>query len=158
MQKDSVYIFNLDGERIGEKPRGEIDKVSDILETVYVKVFIEDKILLSKVEQKDGGLKKLYEGKWGAPIATIVRVDELPEDAFRRASLDDIGEVPQVVQVHPRAFCEFENGSKRYVYEFEASLEKIPVHSARQFCLLTQDELKEAIDAGTVAETYMKLL
>lgn len=158
MTSNSVYLFDIEGNRIGEKPKSDIDKINDILETVYVKVFVGEKLLLSKIIKKKEGLPKMYEGKWGAPIATIIRTDESPEDAFKRASLDDIGQIPDITHVHPRTAYEFQNGSKRHVYEFEGALENIPENKERKFLLVSMDELKDLISSGEVAETYMKLI
>ena len=158
MTTDFVYTFNIEGQRIGEKPIQEINKITDILEAVYVKVFIDDKILLSKIIQKPGGLKKMHEGKWGTPIATIVRLHETPEEAFKRASISDIGLIPEITCMYPRTPYEFENGSKRHIYEFETKLEKVPLDTGREFCLVNTEDIQRMISAGEVAETYMKLM
>ncbi len=158
MPNDSVNIFDSEGDKIGEKHKKDIDKIKDILETVYVKIFVGKSLLLSKILHKEGGLSKVYEGKWGAPIATILRTNETPEDAFKRASLDDIGQVPEIVQVYPRTAYQFENGSTRYVYEFDAQLKEIPQHENKKFIVVDPEDLSKMIANGEVAETYMILI
>jgi hypothetical protein len=155
---DSVYLFDKDGNKIGEKPRKDVDKLKDILEAVYVKVKIGDKTLFAKVKQKAGGLQKTNEGKWGVPIATLVRIGESTEEAFQRACLSDIGCVPEIQNVHGRATYKFENGSIRYIYEFEATLPSIPQYEGTEFLLLDDAEIKEMVNKGEVAETYMVLM
>ncbi len=157
MQNNQINIFDKEGNVIGIKPKSEIDKIADILEVVYAKVFVGDGILLSKIIQKPDGLKKVYEGKWGAPVATIMRVGESTEDAFKRASLDDLGVIPEIVQKHPRVMQEFANGSIRHVHAFEAKLDVLPARTETDFKIVTMQELRELIEAGTVAETLAKL-
>ncbi len=155
---DSVYLFDKEGKKIGEKPRKEVDKINDILEAVYVKVKVNGKTLFSKIRQKPGGLQKVNEGKWGLPIATLVRVGESPEDAFRRACLSDIGCIPETQGAGERSTYKFKNGSIRHVYEFEATLAGVPQCDDAEFILLDEKEIKEMIDKGEVAETYMVLM
>ena len=155
---DSVYLFDKDGNKIGEKSRKEVDKIKDILEAVYVKVKIGDRTLFVKVKQKVGGLQKMNEGKWGVPIATLVRVGESTEDAFQRACLSDIGCIPEIQNIHDRATYKFENGSIRHIYEFEATLASMPEYEGAEFILLNDKEIKDMISKGEMAETYMVLM
>lgn len=155
---DSVYVFDKEGNKIGEKPRKEVDKINDILEAVYVKVRVGKKVLLAKVKQKPGGLQKMNEGKWGLPIATLVRVDESPEDAFQRACMSDIGCIPEIQSASERSVYKFKNGSIRHVYRFEATLTDLPQYGDTEFTLLDNEEIKKMINKGGLAETCVMLL
>lgn len=155
---ETVYVYDEEGNVLAEKSKNSVDKIHDILATVYVKVFVNDKLLLSKILQKEGGISKMYEGKWGAPVATIIRVGESPESAFKRACFDDIGSVPVIINAYEKEFWEFSNGSKRFVYQFDAKLDEVPVIDGKEFILASQEEVTQRVAAGEVAETYTKLL
>jgi hypothetical protein len=136
----------------------EVDKLKDILEAVYIKVWIGNKHLLTKIAEKKGGISKVFKGQLGAPVATLIRANESPEDAYRRACLDDIALIPVIKVTHKRTKYQLSNGSVRFVYGFEGDLDEIPKHEDREFTLLDDEELRAAIREGKVAETHMVLV
>lgn len=78
------------GTVIGTKPRGEINKREDPYHAVYVIVITPDgKVVLGEIPERDD-LENLYVGTLGVTAATILRDDETPEAAARRALKDEV--------------------------------------------------------------------
>ena len=155
MLTEMVTIFNEKGEAIGKKARKDIDKSKDIFSTVYGRIFVDNKILLVKISQKQGGIIKTNEGKWGLPVATILREGEDPTDALERASLDDIGVMLDVIKKYHKVLRKYESTSPRIIYVYDAVLEIIPVIEGRDFILVAAENVKELYERGILAETAL---
>ncbi len=153
MNPDIVTIFNENGLEIGKKPRKELDKQKDIFQAVYVRVFIGDKMLLTKVVKKEGGIVKTNEGKWGLPVATILRDGESSQDAFERACTSDIGVIPKITQTYDKKLINFESTSPRIVFSYDAILGSVPKNTDVEYVLVDISELKSMYEKGILAET-----
>jgi len=150
-----VSVFDNKGIEIGRKPKTEIDKQKDIFQALYVRVYIGNKILLTKVKRKEGGIAKTNEGKWGLPVATIIKCEESIEEAFKRACLDDIGVIPKIIKVYERKVVSFESTSARIVFAFNAELELIPSNSSFEYLLINKEEVISCYKEWNMAETVM---
>jgi hypothetical protein len=155
MQKDLVTIFDENGNEIGRKSRLELDKKVDIFQTVYVRIYIGEQILLTKIIRKKDSIAKTNEGKWGLPIATILRNGESLHEALQRAALDDIGIMPEIIRSYDRRFIAFKYSSPRIVHAFDAVLDSIPEIEGREFSLVKEWSLQGMHDVGELAETAL---
>lgn len=149
MKNIIIPILDIKGNVIGEKTKETLDKRKDIFETVYIRAFIGNKVLLSKIKEKKDGFEKINKGKWGLPVATIVRKDEKPIDAFNRACIDDIGFIPKIVKEYEREKYLFNNSSPRFVFKFNVVLDQ----ELEGTILVDGAELSNMFEKGTLAET-----
>lgn len=155
MSTEPVTLFNEDGLEIGIKPRNEIDKQKDIFPVVYVRILIDGKIFLTRVMKKEGGIAKIHEGKWGLPVATILRSGESQKEAFQRACISDIGVVPQITKSYEKRLIRFQNSSPRIVFTYDAVLPEIPTKEGLECTLVQQADLKAMYEEGILAETAL---
>lgn len=155
MTTDSVTLFSADGVQIGKKPRKEIDKKVDIFRVVYVRIYIGKKIILTKIRQKAGGISKTNENKWGLPVATIVRDGETQEQAFERASLDDLGVVPRVLHIYEGKMITFKTTSPRIVFGYDVVLDTLPAILESDCLLVEEKDLEHMYQDEMLAETAM---
>jgi ADP-ribose pyrophosphatase YjhB (NUDIX family) len=154
---DTVEVLDGRGEPIGQKPRRELDKRKDVFAVVYGVGTVGDKFLLARIAEKPGGIPKLNAGKWGLPVATIIRAGEDPEAAFARACREDLGLEPEA-SLRPPRMVAFQTSSARLVHEGAFSLPSVPTSSAQELRLFSREEVANLGRDGLLAETAALVL
>lgn len=87
---DKILILDSHGTVIGSKDRKDIDRKKDVLYSVHVLVFTSDNRFALSTIPAITPLPKLFNGKYGSTVATLVRMGEDAKQAAIRAMKEEI--------------------------------------------------------------------
>lgn len=123
----TIPIYDEQGDCIGEKVRGEVDKKHDILKSVSILLFNRKReLFVVRIAENDS----LYPGVFGCSAAGLVRHDETAEDAAVRTLQRELN-INSTLHYHGERFVDL-NGVKRFMNVFSATMpglrEKIAVN------------------------------
>ncbi len=107
-----IALFNEQGTVIGDKPRADIDKRTDILGGIYV-LLLNGANHVYLTQQRDS----LWAGKWGVSCGGLLRVGEKPAEAAHRTAIRELGSDPFIFSGQNVGYHSFD-GVRRYVHAF----------------------------------------
>ena len=122
-----VSILDSAGKIIGQKKRAEIDKLHDIYHGVFIFLITPlGELIITKIPSRKD-LPNLYAGKFGVPVATILRSHETSLQAAKRALKRElyIDATPTYIGEGMRTFGD---GSTTYATSYYLVVEDVPAH------------------------------
>lgn len=88
---ERIAILDTEGHRVGAKERRAVDRVRDILHTMYLFLLTSEGKFALSVIPRDSALPKLYPGKFGVTIAALALEHEDRDATATRALRDEVG-------------------------------------------------------------------
>jgi hypothetical protein len=119
----SVDLVDENGLVVGNKLRREINKKNDVYHTIYtLLVSPVGRVVLAKIPTR-ADLPNLYDGRFGASVATIRRTDESPMSAAERSVARELYiDEPELVPVGGGYFQADGRGTYVSVYYLVANI------------------------------------
>ena len=114
-KQQQVQLFNDKGEPTGSKHRHDIDKEKDLCFSIHLLVFTPSKELVLSQIPEINEYKEVDEGKIKSTATSLLRIEETPQDAARRAMKEELSISEATPLLMGREFHEFPNGMERWL-------------------------------------------
>ncbi len=123
-----VELLDDCGNVVGKKKRKDIDKKVDCIHLVQMLLMTQDGRLLLSHIPSDAPIKKIFGGLIGTTAATMIRVNETPEQAARRALQNELflpDLMPTFLGRHVETFPPYAPTLTEY---YRVTVDQVPTH------------------------------
>lgn len=145
-----VDVLDDKGEIIGQKPRREIDKTSDIFHGVYVLLITPNKELVLDLIPLREDLPNLYANQYGPTMATIRRSQEMSRAAAKRGVSRELFIDDTEPELIGEAMERLSDGRWHFMSTYILRSEKPDAFSQidiQRLEAMTKDEFQELLEA-----------
>ncbi|HSE29090.1 MAG TPA: hypothetical protein VLA77_00700 [Candidatus Saccharimonadales bacterium] len=151
-----VDILDKQGRLIGKKPRREINKQVDICHTVFGLLKVgENMFVLGLIDDSRFGTS-LYNGLYGAPMATIKRYQEAAEQAAIRGFKEEL-DIAQKPELIGEGMLQLQDGIFKFASIFVVNLRSVEKLKVKNPICLTSHGLDTKIDEPNFAPTLQEI-